>query len=169
VALKVLRKSDAASNQQLLDEARAASAFNHPNVCTIHNVDTANGATMIVMEHVAGRTLSDILKDGPIEIAAATRLIRQIAGGMAAAHDAGVVHGDVKPANLMVTPNEDFLPHRSAPTTGPLGSEFDQLARCGLLALVSVSHASSFNRSCLALSGISPAMFCDSLMSFFKS
>ena len=106
VALKVLRNSDAASSQQLLDEARAAAAFNHPNVCTIHNVDNSNGATMIVMEYVDGNTLSEILSDGPIEIATAMLLIRQIASGVAAAHDAGVVHGDLKPGNLMVTPNE---------------------------------------------------------------
>lgn len=106
VALKVLRKSDTASSQLLLDEARAAAALNHPNICTIHNVDTSHGATMIVMEHVDGRPLSDLLKSGPIEVSIAIPLIRQIVEGMVAAHDAGVVHGDLKPANLMVTPNE---------------------------------------------------------------
>lgn len=104
VALKVLRPGNVARDR-LLAEARAAAALNHPNVCTIHAVDDSNGAPMIVMEYVAGETVENRIKSGALAPDMVAALGRQIAGGMAAAHAAGIVHGDLKPANLMITPS----------------------------------------------------------------
>lgn len=103
VALKVLR-SGSVSRETLLTEARAAAALNHPNVCTVHAVDDSNGAPMIVMEYVAGETLASRIQSGALAPDLVAALARQVAAGLAAAHAAGVVHGDLKPANLMVTP-----------------------------------------------------------------
>jgi serine/threonine protein kinase len=104
VALKVLRPGGPVPPAALLAEARTAAAVSHPNVCIIHAVDSNLGAPMIVMEYVPGRPLSQFLGDGPVPPAQAGALGRQIALGMAAAHGQGVVHGDLKPANILVTP-----------------------------------------------------------------
>ena len=102
VALKVIRAGSPVAPEALLTEARAAAALNHPNVCIIHAVDSSLGVPMIVMEYVDGQPLSRIL-DAPLEPKQASLLGRQIALGMAAAHAHGVVHGDLKPANILVT------------------------------------------------------------------
>jgi serine/threonine protein kinase len=104
VALKVLRPGSAVPAGTLLAEARAAAALVHPNVCAIHAVDATEGAPMIVMEYVAGRPLSDFMANGALPVDQAASLGRQIATGMAAAHAKTVVHGDLKPANILVTP-----------------------------------------------------------------
>ncbi len=103
VALKVFRPGPAGSPRRMLDEARAAAALNHPNVCTIHAVDENDGISMIVMEHVNGRPLDDILSGGRLGADEVKGIGRQIALGMSAAHAGHVVHGDLKPANIMVT------------------------------------------------------------------
>jgi len=105
VALKVLRPGSPIPAAALLAEARAAAALNHSNVCAIHAVDSSLGAPMIVMEYVAGRPLSGFLMKGPLARQQAAGLCRQVALGMAAAHAQGVVHGDLKPANILVTPD----------------------------------------------------------------
>jgi serine/threonine protein kinase len=103
VALKVLRPGGSVPPAALLAEARAAAAVSHPNVCIIHAVDASEGAAMIVMEYVPGRPLSHLLDEGPITLEQTTALGRQVALGIAAAHAQGVVHGDLKPANILVT------------------------------------------------------------------
>jgi serine/threonine protein kinase len=83
-------------------EARAAARLNHPHVCTIYSVDEEEGLPVIVMELLDGRPLSDAIAagmEGPRVLEAA----RAVAEGMAAAHQAGIVHGDLKPANVMLT------------------------------------------------------------------
>ena len=85
-----------------LAEARAATALNHPNLCTIYAVDDTAGVPIISMEYIAGLSLTKIGRDGPLPIDSLVSIARQIAAGMAAAHGAGIVHGDLKPENVMV-------------------------------------------------------------------
>ncbi len=103
VALKVFRPDRTGTPGKFLDEARTAAALNHPNVCTIHAVDDADGISMIVMEHVSGQTLDTLLSAGKLPEEQVQQIVRQVALGMAAAHEGRVVHGDLKPANIMVT------------------------------------------------------------------
>ena len=106
VAVKVLPASfaaDAARLSRFEREAKSASALNHPNICTIHALgELADGRRFIVMEHVEGTTLRALLTRGPVELARVVDVGRQMATGLAAAHEAGVVHRDVKPENVMV-------------------------------------------------------------------
>lgn len=102
VALKVIRSDANQSTEQVLNEARAVAALNHPNVCTIHTVDNSAGVPVIVMELIDGQTLSDLLSEGPLPRDQVIRLARQIAGGLAAAHQIGIIHGDLKPANILI-------------------------------------------------------------------
>src|SRR5690606_18771880 len=83
-------------------EARAASALNHPNILTIHEIDEYEGSPFIVSEYVDGRTLRDVLKDGPPPLAAALDIVAQVAAALGAAHSAGIIHRDIKPENLVV-------------------------------------------------------------------
>jgi len=81
-------------------EARAVAALNHPNICILHDV----GLNYLVMELVEGRTLAERIREGAIPVEESVVIARQIADGLAAAHDKGIVHRDLKPANLKVTP-----------------------------------------------------------------
>jgi alkyl hydroperoxide reductase subunit AhpC len=103
VALKVFRSEMAQRWESVLQEARAAAALHHPNVCAVYAVDSSEGAPGIAMEFIDGPTLRDVMEGGPVEPERATELARQMALGLAAAHAAGVAHGDLKPANVMVT------------------------------------------------------------------
>jgi eukaryotic-like serine/threonine-protein kinase len=129
VALKVFRPGKIGASRKFLDEARAAAALNHPNVCTIFAVDESDGISMIVMEYVAGQTLKQRLAAGKLPLADAVNVARQIALGMAAAHAVGIVHGDLKPANIMIAPDDvakimDFgLAHKQ-----PLATPTDETA-----------------------------------------
>jgi serine/threonine protein kinase len=108
VAVKVLPAtfaSDAARLGRFEREARSASTLNHPNICTIHALgELADGRRYIVMEHVEGRTLRAFARE-PHDLARIVEIGRQLAEGLAAAHEAGVVHRDVKPENVMVRPD----------------------------------------------------------------
>jgi serine/threonine protein kinase len=108
VALKVLRVgADPELLHRLDREARAASALNHPNIVQIYDVGEAagqSGAHYVVMEHVEGETLRRHLARGPLPMAELLDLGAQLAEGLAKAHRAGIVHRDVKPENLMITP-----------------------------------------------------------------
>jgi eukaryotic-like serine/threonine-protein kinase len=105
VAVKVLPASLSSDGPRLARferEARSASALNHPNICTIHSFgELADGRRFIVMEHVDGATLRALNREPP-DLARTVNIGRQLAEGLAAAHDAGVVHRDVKPENVMV-------------------------------------------------------------------
>jgi Tol biopolymer transport system component len=105
VALKVLASpsaGDATRQQRLLDEARAASALNHPNILAVYDVGAEHGVTFIVSELVDGTSLRETILRGSVSIRELLDLAVQIADGLAAAHDAGIVHRDLKPENVMV-------------------------------------------------------------------
>ena len=106
VALKILpaeQMADARRRGRFEREAKAASALNHPNIVTIHEIETADGVDYIAMEYVRGSTLRELIPPGGMNLADALNYSNQIAGGLAAAHAAGIVHRDIKPANIMVT------------------------------------------------------------------
>jgi alkyl hydroperoxide reductase subunit AhpC/tRNA A-37 threonylcarbamoyl transferase component Bud32 len=104
VAIKVLNRDTVESRDAILRESRTAAKLNHPHVATVYAVETEEGVPLISMEYIEGPTLSQAIASGlPRE--EAMRLATQIASGMAAAHELGVVHGDLKPANVMVTPH----------------------------------------------------------------
>lgn len=103
VALKVMRSPTAETVERVLAEARAAAALNHPNVGGVYGVETSLGTPIIVLEYIEGEPLSRHIERGPIPFDTASRWGRQIANGMAAAHAAGIAHGDLKPANVVVS------------------------------------------------------------------
>ena len=105
VALKLLPTSytrDGSRLRRFQQEARAASALNHPNILTIHELGEVNGEQFIATEFVEGETLRDRLKRAPLTVAETLDVAIQIAGALAAAHQAGIVHRDIKPDNIML-------------------------------------------------------------------
>jgi serine/threonine protein kinase len=105
VAIKVLSPQLATSqtaHRRFLREARAAAGINHVNVVTVHAVDEQAGMPYLVMEYVAGRTLRERIRLGPLDLATMLRIAAQIAAGLAAAHEHGVIHRDIKPANVLL-------------------------------------------------------------------
>src|SRR6185295_729133 len=94
---------DRESLQRFTREARSASALNHPNIVTIHEVGTDSGTPYIVMEHIEGSDLRTMLHDGPLPNRRTLNIAAQIADGLSAAHEKGIVHRDLKPENVMVT------------------------------------------------------------------
>ncbi len=104
VALKILKQIDDHPTR-IRAEARAAAALNHPNVGTIYAIDDRDGLPLIVMEYLDGRPLTALIAEGPTPPNQVAKIAQQVAAGMAAAHDAGVVHGDLKPANIMLLGN----------------------------------------------------------------
>ena len=100
--------SDAEAKSRFLQEARLASTLDHPNICTIYDVaETEEGQLFIAMAYYEGETLKARLSRGPLRRDEAIHIARQTAMGLAAAHERGIVHRDVKPANVMVTSDGD--------------------------------------------------------------
>ncbi len=102
VALKVFNRDCPVTPGSALAEARSVASLNHPNVCTIYAVDDSAGLPVIAMEYVQGRTLADRLSESRPHGREVIAIARGIARGVGAAHDSGIVHGDLKPENIMV-------------------------------------------------------------------
>jgi serine/threonine-protein kinase len=107
VALKFLSPWTLASRQdrtRLIREAQAAAALDHPSICTVHEIDEDAGLTFISMAHIEGDTLRDTIRAGALGLQDALDIARQLAAGLEEAHAKGVIHRDIKPGNIMITP-----------------------------------------------------------------
>jgi len=107
VALKVLPAgtlADETARKRFRKEALAIAKFNHPNIATVHEFNSHAGVDFLAMELINGRSLREILKNGPVPEMEIQGLGAQLMEGLAAAHEHGVIHRDLKPANIMITP-----------------------------------------------------------------
>src|SRR5436190_14946219 len=109
VAIKFLQfwtMADHGSRDRLFQEARSASRLNHPHIATIHEVDEQNGVGFIVMEFINGKTLNRMIPATGLPVDRALYYGAQMADALATAHSAGILHGDLKPLNVMVTEHD---------------------------------------------------------------
>jgi tetratricopeptide (TPR) repeat protein/predicted Ser/Thr protein kinase len=105
VALKFLPPqfgSDADLKARFLHEAKAAAALNHPNIVTVYDLGTYEEKPFIVMEYIEGKSLADLIAAGELRIDQAVRIAQQVCEGLSAAHEAGIVHRDIKPGNIVI-------------------------------------------------------------------
>src|ERR1700687_1514378 len=133
VAIKTLPPEavvDEKAKSRLIREARAAAKLDHPNICSIYEVDERDGQSFIVMQYVEGETLAARMNNKPLELREALELAAQIADALAEAHSHGIVHRDIKPQNVMITPRGqakvmDFGLARVIRDRGTLDSEVE--------------------------------------------
>ena len=105
VALKILPAQVASDRSRLnrfVQEAKAASALNHPNIITIHEIDETESGHFIATEFIDGKTLRDRLRTAPMNLGEVLGVATQIASALTAAHSHGIVHRDIKPENIML-------------------------------------------------------------------
>ena len=108
VALKILPRAVAANQDRMrrfVQEAKAASALNHPNIITIHEINQTDSGYFIATEFVDGQTLHEHMHTAPMKLSKVLNVTAQIASALVAAHDAGIVHRDIKPENVMLRPD----------------------------------------------------------------
>lgn len=136
VAIKVMRPSlllDGALVERFLREARTMASFQHPNIVTVHAVEAAADLHYFVMQYIPGQSLAQVVREfGPLPVAAVQSVLFQAAAGLAHAHRAGVIHRDVKPANIMIDAGgnaivTDFgiakvMDLTTSATVGPMGT-----------------------------------------------
>ncbi len=107
VALKLLPPSALPGEDdraRFVHEAKAAASLNHPNICTIYEIDEFEGRPFIAMEFVEGKTLASVIESGPMKLDKVRDIASQLASGLQCAHEKGIVHRDIKPSNIMITP-----------------------------------------------------------------
>lgn len=107
VAVKVLHAgvhADAEARRRFVEEARAAAALNHPNIVAVHDSGEHEGTPFIVMERLPGNSLADAIARGPLPQPLVRKVLDDVLAALAAAHDAGILHRDVKPGNVLFTP-----------------------------------------------------------------
>src|SRR6266436_1458692 len=107
VAIKVLRPDSLAEEnlkKRLLKEAQAVAKLDHPNICHVYDVNEADSVTFIVMQYIEGETVAERMVREPLELSTALAIAEQTAEGLAEAHRHGILHRDIKPHNLMITP-----------------------------------------------------------------
>ncbi len=118
VAIKLLTADltrDETAKQRFLQEAQAASALDHPNICTIYEInETPDGQLYLVMAYYEGETLKQRIERGPLTLAEAIDVATQVGQGLAEAHGAGIVHRDIKPANLLIAKGSHHIPNTRA-------------------------------------------------------
>jgi serine/threonine protein kinase len=105
VALKFLTPQALGSEEEksrFVHEAQAAAALDHPHICTVHEIDEANGRTFIAMAYIEGLSLKERIESGPLKLEEALEIATQVAEGLQEAHQKGIVHRDVKSANIMI-------------------------------------------------------------------
>lgn len=147
VALKFLPESIAHTEkvgERLKQEARTASALNHPNICTVYEVGEDAGEVFIAMEYIEGQTLSELIGQGALPMERVLRHSLHISSALAHAHEKGVIHGDLKPSNIIVTPQGDakILDFGLARRGNPV--EFDRKTLETITAEGEVAHGGTF-------------------------
>ena len=154
VAIKVLPEhlSQSPQAKERFDrEARAISSFSHPNICQLYDVGQQDGISYLVMEYLEGETLADRLRKGPLPLDQALRAAAEICEGLEKAHRSGVVHRDLKPGNINVSPfpaaDSRWLVSNGGgeePRWRRDGKELFYLSAAGKMTAVAVTIGSTF-------------------------